>query len=123
MTTLLNLEGTPDFQHLFLYGSIACGADTWEESLGKGRQVFSFDHQLKSEKGTNYFRTNWSKYPSIDLLLVQDVELNKLHKQWMEDWGHPSRARHLLVFHDPDFLTARGGKGFKSWSKTIRRRG
>ena len=126
MTTLLNLEGTPDSQHLFLYGSIACGADTWKESLGKGKQVFSFDHRLRSDKDfhrTNYFRTNWSKYPRVDLLLVQDIGLDKLHKQWMEDWGHPSRARHLLVFHGSDFLTAGGGKGFKSWSKTIRGKG
>ena len=126
MTTLANLESTPDSQHLFLYGSISCGADTWKVSLGKGKQIFSFDHRLRSSKEfhrTNYFRTNWSKYPALDLLLVQDAEFNKLHQHWMEDWGHPSRARHLLVFHGLNFLTAGGGKGFKAWSKTVRGKG
>ena len=126
MTTLVNLESTSNSQPLFLYEFIACGADTWTGSLGKGRQVVSCDKRLRSENKihrTNYFRTNWSKYSSLDLLLVQDNHLDKQHKQWMVDWGDPSRARHLLLLHGAEFLTAGEGKRFKSWCKAVRGKG
>ena len=126
MTTLLNLDIIPKSQSLFLYGTISCGADTWSSSLGKGRQVFSYDSRLRSEDTlhrTNYQRTNWSKYPNLDLLLVHSTKMDKLHDKWMNDWGHPTRAKHILVIHGPQALTAFNGKGFKSWSKVIRGRG
>ena len=122
----VNLENTPRSQPLFLYGSISCGADTWSSSLGKGRQVFSFDSRLRSEDTfyrTSYYRTNWSKYPNLDLLLVQGNKTDQFHEQWMTDWWYPSRARNILVIHRPHTLTAFNGKGFNSWSKVIRGRG
>ena len=122
----MNLEDIPKSQPPFLYGSISCGADTWKSSLSRGRQVFSFDSRLRSEDGlhrTNYHRTNWSKYPSLDLLLVQDKNMDKLHHQWMKDWGHPDRAKHILVVHGSDALISFDGKGYQSWCKNMQGRG
>ena len=109
VTTLVNLEDTPKPLPPFLYGSISCGADTWSTSLSRGRQVFSFDSRLRSEDSlhrTNYHRTNWSKYPNLDLLLVQDNKMDKFHRHWMKDWGHPDRAKHILVVHGSTALTS-----------------
>ena len=124
--TLINLETTPKSQPLCLYGSISCGADTQSGFLGKVRQVFSFDSRLRSEDSlhrTDYYRTNWSKYSSFDLLLVHDTKMDKLHNNWIEDWADPSRAKKIIVIHGTQALTAFGGKGIKSWSKAIRGRG
>ena len=49
--------------------------------------------------------------------------MDKLHNQLMKDWGYPNRARHILVIHGRQALTAFNGNGFKSWSKTISGRG
>ena len=126
MTTLTNLEETPHTQTPFLYGTISCGADTWANALGKGRQVFSYDSRLRSEDPlhrTNYHRTNWTKYPNLNLLIVQENTIDKINQLWMKDWGQPDRARHILVFHGVQTLTAHLEKGYKSWSKCIRGKG
>ena len=124
--TLIHLESTPNPLPPFLYASISYGADTRSSTLGKGRQIFSFDSQLRSEESlhrTNYYRENWSKYPNLDLLLVHDTKMNKSHDQWVKDWGYLSRAKHTLVVHGKQALKAYKGKGFKSWSKIIMGRG
>ena len=124
VTTLMNLEDTSKFLPHILYGSISCGAGTWSTSLRQGEQVFSFDSRLRSEDSlhrTNYHRTNWSKYPSLDLLLVQKNKMDKLHHQWMKDWGHPV-CSDILVVHGSKALTSFEGKGYKSWCKEIRGR-
>ena len=126
MTILTNLEESPKDLSSFLYGTLNCGADTWRSTLGRGRQIFSFDSRLRSSDKshrTNYYRTNWGKYPQLDLLVVMDNRMDKFHDHWMEDWGRLSRSKHILVFHGIQLLTSCGGKGFKSWGKQIRTRG
>ena len=126
MTTLNNLEETSRTKTPFLYGTISCGADTWVNALGKGRQVFSYDGRLRSNNDihrTNYHRTNWSKYPNLNLLIVQENTSNKISPLWLKDWGCPERARHILVFHGIRSLTSQLGKGYKNWCKGIRGRG
>ena len=126
MTILTNLEESPKDLSPFLYGTLNCGADTWQSTLGRGRQIFSFDSRLRSSDKshrTDYYRTNWGKYPQLDLLVVMDNNMDKFHDHWMEDWGRVSRSKHILVFHGIQLLTAFGGKGFKSWGKLIRTRG
>ena len=123
MTTLAKLETNPKSQPFFLYESISCGVDTWSCYLGKGRQIFSFDSRLRSEDSlhrTNYYRTNWPKYPNLDLFLEYDTKMDKLRDQWMKDWGHPARAKRIIIFHGPQVLIIFSGNGFKSWSKAIR---
>ena len=115
MTTFANLETPPRGQSPFLYGTIVCGADTWKTALGKGEQVFSFDSRLRSQDPThriNYSRTDWTKYPALDLLIVMDDKMNTFHDKWMEDWVTLTRAKHLLIFHGVQALTAYSGKGF-----------
>ena len=126
MTTLANLEETPARQPLFLYGTISCGADTWNSALGKGRQVFSMDSRLRSEDPThrtNYHRNNWSKYPNLDLLIVKNSQANKASQHWVTEWGQPSRAKNMLVFHGLEVLTLNQGKWFKAWCKNINGKG
>ena len=75
MTTYTNLEKSPNTQSPFLYGTISCGADTWDSALGKGKLEFSYDSRLRSESPlhlTNYYRTKWSKYPTLDLLIISE---------------------------------------------------
>ena len=123
---LANLEEAPRDQSPFLYGTLQCGADTWQSTLGKGRQIFSYDSRLQSSDEshrTNYYRTKWDTYPQLDLLIVMDDKMDKFHDRWMTDWGKPFRAKHILVFHGRQSLTSFGGKGFKSWGKIIRSRG
>ena len=123
---LTNLDENPRAQSSFRYGTVQCGADTWASTLGRGRQVFSCDSRLRSDSPlhrTNYYRTNWAKYPPLDLLVVMDEGMDKLHTAWMKDWGTLSRSKHLLIFHAPKFLTSFSGKGFKSWGKIIKARG
>ena len=123
---LANLEEAPRDQSPFLYGTLQCGADTWQSTLGKGRQIFSYDSRLRSSDEshrTNYYRTKWDTYPQLDLLIVMDDKMDKFHDRWMTDWGKPSRAKNILVFHGRQSLTSFGGKGFKSWGKIIRSRG
>ena len=123
MTTFTNLETAPDNQAPFLFGTISCGADTWASALGKGELVFFFDSRLRSEKPThktNYYRTKWSQYPVLDLLIVSESKMDKIHDRWMKDWGLPTRARNVLVFHYTSFLMSHHGKGYKSWGKAMR---
>ena len=123
---LTNLEAAPRDPLSFLYGTLQCGADTWQDTLGKGQQIFSYDSRLRGSDQshrTNYYRTKWDTYPQLDLLIVMDDKMDKFHEHWMTDWGRPSRARHILVFHGLQFLTSYGGKGFKSWGKAIKSRG
>ena len=125
VTTLMNLEDTSKFLPHILYGSISCGAGTWSTSLRQGEQVFSFDSRLRSEDSlhrTNYHRTNWSKFPSLDLLLIHENKMDKLHHRWMKDWGHPDRAKNILVVHGSTALTSFEGKWYKAWCKEIRGR-
>ena len=120
MTMFTNLEAAPRNQSSFLYGTLQCGADTWQSTLGQGQQIFSYDSRLRgSDKShrTNYFRTKWDTYPQLDLLIVMDEKMDSFHEHWMADWGRPSRAKHILVFHGLEFLVSFGGKGFKSWGK------
>ena len=120
------MESSPDTLSPFLYGTISCGADTWASALGKGRQVFSFDSRLRSDNlvhRTNYYRTKWSQYPGLDLLIVSESTKDKLHDRWMEEWGHPSRAKNILVFHNESFLITKRGRGYKEWGKALRIRG
>ena len=123
---LTNLDDAPRAQSSFRYGTLQCGADTWDSALGRGRRVFSCDSRLKSDiplHRTNYYRTNWANYPPLDLFVVMDNGTNKLHDAWMRDWGNLSRSKHLLVFRAPKFLISFNGKGFKSWGKIIKARG
>ena len=123
---LKNLEAAPRDQPPFLYGTLQCGADTWQSALGRGRQVFSCDSRLRSTDKThrtNYYRTKWDTYPRLNLLIIMDDKMDRFHDAWMTDWGRPSRAQHLLVVHGMQCLTSFGGKGFKSWGKIIRTRG
>ena len=122
---LANLEETPISQPPFTFGTISCGADTWKGTLGKGRQVFSMDSRLRSDDPShrsNYHRTNWSKYPNLDLLIIKINGMKRWDLHWMTEWGHPSRARNLLVFHAPEVLTLGKGKWFKAWCKDIKGR-
>ena len=126
MTTFTNLEKFQDNQPPFLYGTISCGADTWANALGKGELVFSFDSRLRSENPchrTNYYRTNWAQYPVLDLLIVSESRMDNLHDRWMKDWGVPTRAKNILVFHDSNFLISKQGKGYQAWGKALRMRG
>ena len=126
MTILNNLEETPNTLATFRYGTISCGADTWSSALGKGSQVFSYDSRLRSNNSihrTNYHRTNWAKYPNLNLLIVQENTTNKISPLWLKDWGCPDRARHILVFHGLQSLTSQLGKGYKNWCQGIRGRG
>ena len=73
-----------------------------DQCFRKGTADFSFDSRVQGKDPshrTNYYRTNWAKYPSLDLLLVKDNSAGKFHDSWMNDWASPSRAKHLLVFH------------------------
>ena len=126
MTTFSNLERPPTSQPPFKYGTISCGADTWVSALGKGEQVFSCDGKLRSASAkhrTNFYRTKWCQYPSIDLLIVCESKMDKLHDAWMDEWGSPTRARNILVFHDISFLMSKQGNGYKAWGKTMKIRG
>ena len=98
---LTNLDDAPRAQSSFRYGTLQCGADTWDSALGRGRRVFSCDSRLKSDIPlhlTNYYRTNWANYPPLDLFVVMDNGMNNLHDSWMRDWGNLSRSKYLLVF-------------------------
>ena len=120
MTTFANLENPPTNQPPFKYGTISCGADTWVSALGKGEQVFSCDGRLRSQSvkhRTNYYRTKWSQYSSLDLLIVCESKMDKLHDAWMDEWGSPNRAKNILVFHDISFLMSKQGNGYKTWGK------
>ena len=97
-----------------------------DQCFGKGTAHFSFDSRVRgkdSSHRTNYFRTNWAKYPTLDLLIIKDDHAGNFHDRWMEDWASPSRAKHLLVFHGVKILTLYSGKGFQSWGKSMRGRG
>ena len=110
----------------FLYGTISCGADTWSGALGGGRQVFSVDSRLRSDNlshRTNYHRTDWSKYPNLDLLIISNIIKSRKDRKWIEDWGRPERARNLLVFDGPGILTDQQGKGYKGWCKVMKGKG
>ena len=126
MTIFSSLETSPKSQPPFRFGTISCGADTWGSALGSGELVFSMDSRLRSESPihrTNYYRTNWSQYSALDLLVVTESRLDRQHDAWMKDWGSPSRARNILVFHDTSFLISKQGKGYKSWGKAMRVKG
>ena len=126
MTILNHLEETPNTLATFLYGTISCGADTWVSALGKGSQVFSYDGRLRSKNTihrTNYHRTNWAKYPNLNLLIVQENTNSKISPLWLKDWGSPIRARNILVFHGIHSLTCQLGKGYKNWCQGIKGRG
>ena len=121
-----NSEATPQFESPFLYGTLSCGADTWKNALGNGKQVFSCDSLLRSNNTlhrTNYHRTNWDKYPSLNLLIVQEKAKSKINQTWLKDWGYPHRATNILVFHEAQTLTGHFGKAYKMWCKCIRGRG
>ena len=112
--------------YLFLYGTIACGADTWSGTLGGGRQIFSMDSRLCSEDPTHrttYHRKNWSKYPNLDLLIITNIMKSRDSRKWIEDWGQPERAKNLLGFHGTDVLTHQQGKWYKSWYKVMKGKG
>ena len=84
------------------------------------------DSRLRSEDPThrtNYQRTNWSKYPNLDLLIVMKSNVKKKNQYWLSEWGHPSRANNILVFHGMEVLTSYQGKWFKAWYKTIKGKG
>ena len=126
MTTVTNLEESPSTMSPFLYGTISCGADTWSGALGGGRQVFSMDSRLRSDYSThrtNYHRTDWSKYPNLDLLIISKIVKSKKDMKWMDDWGKPERARNLLVIDSPEILTDQQGKGYKGWCKVMKGKG
>ena len=72
---------------------------------------------------TNYHRTVWSKYPNLDLLIINNLDITKSKHHWETDWGTPTRARNLLVFHSDKILTSYEGKWFKSWCKDMKVRG
>ena len=44
----------------------------------------------------------------------------KTNQYWVSEWGQPSRAKNLLVFHDMEVLTSYQGKWFKAWCKAIK---
>ena len=126
VTTFTNLENVPKNRPPFKYGVISCGADTWGGALGKGELVFSCDGRLRSgcpKHRTNYFRTKWAQYPVLDLLVVVESKMDKMHDAWMGDWGLTTRSRNILVFHDTSFLLSRQGKGYKAWGKSMRVKG
>ena len=122
---LANLEETPTSQPPFIFGTISCGADTWKSALSKGRQAFSMDSRLRSDDPkhrTNFHRTNWSKYPNLDLLIINNTDIKSKH-HWETEWGTPARAKNLLVFHAHGTLTSQKGNWFKNWCKDIKGRG
>ena len=55
--------------------------------------------------------------------MVMDMDMNKLHSGWNDVWGHPSRAKCLLVFHGDNALVSSNGVGFQKWCKMMRGRG
>ena len=126
VTMKTNLEISPSNTHTFTYGTIGCGADTYSSIWSKGKQLFSCDNRLRSECNThrtNFFRTSWEKYQQLDLLVIMDTKLDKLHIGWMKIWGYPHRARCILVFHGMDMLVSSQGVGFQKWCKSMRARG
>ena len=49
MTMSTNLEISPTKKRTFTYGTISCGADTYNGIWTKGKEVFSCDHRLRSK--------------------------------------------------------------------------
>ena len=126
VTMSTSLEISPNNKHTFTYGTILCGADTYSSTWSKGKQVFSCDSRLRSKcetHRTNFFRTPWESYKQLDLLVVMDADINKLHSGWMNIWGYIHRARSLLIFHGDSILFSFNGVGFQKWCKTMRGRG
>ena len=126
MTMTTNLEIAPNDKRTFRYGTIACGADTYSGIWTKGTQVFSCDDRLRSKANnhhSNLFRTSWKKYDCLDLLVVNDQQMGKSHRKWMDTWGHIDRAKCILVFHGNHSLVAHNGIGFQKWCKQMRKRG
>ena len=123
MTMSTNLEISPTDKRTFEYGTIACGADTYDGIWTKGKHIFSCDPTLRSEcksHRSNFFRTRWEKYNQLDLLIAMDNNMNKLHSGWIDTWGHTDRAKCLLIFHGSDALVASNGGGFQKWCKRMR---
>ena len=126
MTMSTNLEISPTKKRTFTYGTISCGADTYNGIWTKGKEVFSCDHRLRSKSPnhrTNFFRTSWEKYNQLDLLIIMDANTNKLHSEWRNVWGHPDRAKCLLVFHEDMALMASDGVDYRKWCKMMQGRG
>ena len=126
MTMSTSLEISPSNTRTFTYGTISCGADTYSSIWSKGKQIFSCDNRLRSECNThrtNFFRTSWNNYDQLDLLVVMDTGIDKLHMGWMNSWGYVHRAKCILVFHGMDNLVSSQGVGFQKWCKTMRGRG
>ena len=126
MTMATFLEISPSDSSTFKYGTISCGVDTYSGIWTKGTQVFSCDDRLRSNKPnhhTNFFRTPWKKYGMLDILMVIDFDMDQTHQSWVNTWGHPHRAKSLLVFHKDKLLTSHKGHGFQRWCKLIRGRG
>ena len=126
MTMKTNLETSPTDTRTFRYGTISCGADTYSGIWTKGTQVFTCDDRLRSTESNhhpNFFRTPWKKYGHLDLLVVTDLVMDKLHHEWINIWGHIERANCLLIFHKDQFLSSHNGSGLQRWCKLIRGRG
>ena len=84
MTMNTHLEISPTDTRTFRYGTISCGADTYSGIWTKGTQVFTCDDRLRSTEGNhhpNFFRTPWKKYGHLDLLVVTDLAMDKLHHE------------------------------------------
>ena len=102
VTMSQNLEETPLFESPFLYGTISCGADTWRNALGREEQIFSYDDRLRSTNPvhrTNYHRTKYDKYSSLNLIIVQAKTMKNISQLWMNAWAYRHRAANILVFH------------------------
>jgi len=123
--TVTNLEVTPTSQYPFLYCIISCGTDTLKGALSKGKHI-SMDSRLRSEDPThctNYHRTNWSKLPSLDLLMILNLVTNKTSQDWMTEWGWPARGKELASLPWIQVIASHQGKRFKGWCKVIKGKG
>lgn len=92
----------------------------------EGELVFTCDDWLWSKHKThhtNYHRTNWKKYDPLDLLLVTEEDMDKLHYSWTSDWCHISHAQHILVIHQLQALTSRNERGYKNYYSMMIGRG
>ena len=93
---IANLEISLSDRRTFNYGTISCGADTYSGVWTKGTQVFSYDDRLRSDvknHHTNFFRTSWKKYGRVDISMVTDSDTDQAHRDWVNIWGYPHRAK------------------------------
>ena len=123
MTMFVTLGSNLDDHCIFTFGTISCGMDTWSGVWSKGTLIVTYDSLIRNNKSnhhTHFYHTDWNRYPTLDLLVVQDEGHQKFNERWTAYWCCPSKAWHLLIFHFFPTLVSTQGWGFKRWYKEIR---